>query len=141
MDHASIFRADWAACFAGHSPPYFFAEAPTPRRPGLLASGSFDGVCCAAGSAERVHAWLNDPSGSEQLAHVEFRDDGGGLPAGREVEIFDPYVTTKSATGGSGIGLSLSRKLAASALGGTLTARTHPDGGASFLLVFPVRAA
>lgn len=87
-----------------------------------------------------VRAWLADGAGSAPArVHVEFRDDGVGLPAGREGSVFDPYFTTKASSGGSGIGLPLSRKLAASALSGSLTARSAPNGGATFLLSFPAR--
>ena len=70
-------------------------------------------------------------------AVVEFADDGAGFAPGLEAGIFEDYYTTKAASGGSGLGLSLSRQLARAALGGELTARNAPGGGAVFTLRFP----
>lgn len=85
-----------------------------------------------------LRAWSQAGPDGALIANVEFRDDGNGLPAGRESEIFQPYFTTKASEGGSGIGLSLSRELAQLALGGELTASNAPEGGTVFLLSFPV---
>ncbi len=52
--------------------------------------------------------------------HVEVRDDGKGIPAGRVGELFEPFFTTKSL--GTGLGLFLSRSLLA-AQGAQLTYR------------------
>src|SRR3954447_23117559 len=66
-------------------------------------------------------------------ATIEVRDDGPGLPD--HADIFAPGVTTKPAGPvGRGLGLALVRR-AASALGGTVTARD--DGGAVFTVTLP----
>lgn len=51
---------------------------------------------------------------------VQVRDSGEGIPVGERVRIFRPFHTTKQ--GGSGVGLSLARRIA----------RAH--GGDVFLL-------
>jgi PAS domain S-box-containing protein len=65
-------------------------------------------------------------------------DDGPGIPPEALARIFEPFFTTKRASGGSGLGLSVSHGIAA-AHGGSLTAENRPQGGASFILKLPVR--
>jgi two-component system sensor histidine kinase HydH len=65
------------------------------------------------------------------------RDRGPGLPGGDPEKLFEPFFTTK--TRGTGLGLPVSRRIAR-LHGGTLTARTHPDGGAELALRIPEEA-
>jgi signal transduction histidine kinase len=65
---------------------------------------------------------------------IEVRDHGPGLPEGSDVQIFDPFVTTK--VRGTGLGLSIARRIAEQHHG-TLTGETHREGGAVFRLVLP----
>ncbi|MFO7654190.1 MAG: ATP-binding protein [Candidatus Krumholzibacteriia bacterium] len=67
---------------------------------------------------------------------IEVRDFGPGLPAGQEARIFDPFFTTR--TTGTGLGLAVARRIVEHH-GGTLTAATHPEGGAVFKLELPGR--
>ena len=60
-------------------------------------------------------------------------DDGPGILPDVLERIFVPFFTTKA--GGSGIGLSLSRQIMRRH-GGTLTAQSVPEGGATFSLHF-----
>jgi two-component system, NtrC family, sensor histidine kinase HydH len=69
-----------------------------------------------------------------RVLHIDVRDDGPGLPPGDPEKLFEPFFTTK--TRGTGLGLSVSRRIVR-LHGGTLTARTHPDGGAEFALRIP----
>jgi signal transduction histidine kinase len=50
--------------------------------------------------------------------------------------IFDPFYTTKFGQGGSGIGLSICRRIATSILDGDLVAHSVPDQGSTFTLTF-----
>ncbi|WP_309571834.1 HAMP domain-containing sensor histidine kinase, partial [Deinococcus sp.] len=61
------------------------------------------------------------------------RDSGPGLPPELGERIFDPFV---SGSGSSGLGLSVSRQIAAMH-GGTLRGANHPQGGAQFVLTLP----
>lgn len=61
------------------------------------------------------------------------RDSGPGLPAELGERIFEPFV---SGAGSSGLGLSVSRQIAA-LHGGQLTGGNHPQGGAQFILTLP----
>ncbi len=60
---------------------------------------------------------------------VSVRDMGPGVPAHILDSLFTPFATTKA--GGLGIGLTIVRSIV-DAHGGTIVARNHPDGGATF---------
>jgi two-component system sensor histidine kinase HydH len=66
---------------------------------------------------------------------LQVRDHGPGLAPGAEAQIFDPFVTTK--TRGTGLGLSIARRIAEQHRG-SLTGKTHPEGGAVFRLDIPL---
>ena len=51
--------------------------------------------------------------------------------------IFEPFYTTRRATGGTGLGLSVSLGIAESH-GGSLTASSEPDRGSTFTLSLPL---
>lgn len=59
---------------------------------------------------------------------VTIADNGGGIPAGDLDHVFDPYFTTKEGSGGTGIGLYLSKTLVERNLGGSLTVRNTGTG-------------
>ena len=62
------------------------------------------------------------------------RDHGPGLPAGDAARLFEPFHTTRAA--GVGLGLAVAHRLV-ELHGGTLAARTHPDGGAELTVRLP----
>lgn len=68
---------------------------------------------------------------------VLVRDDGTGVPDAVAATLFEPFVTTKDGTRGCGLGLSISRGIAQE-MGGSLTFRNHPDGGAEFTVDLPL---
>lgn len=53
-------------------------------------------------------------------------DNGGGIPPEALGRIFDPYYTTKS--GGTGIGLYMSKMLVEQSMNGTIAAENYQDG-------------
>ena len=63
-------------------------------------------------------------------------DNGEGIPADRLAQIFDPFFTTKKVGEGTGLGLSICYSIMES-LGGSVTARNHPEGGAEFTICLP----
>src|SRR5215831_577667 len=74
-------------------------------------------------------------------ARVWVEDQGPGIPHDDRVRVWEPYVRLKrdveSATGGSGIGLSVVRELVAMH-GGRARAESGPGGGARVVIEFPL---
>lgn len=71
------------------------------------------------------------------LIVLEVIDNGPGMAPQVLARAFDPFFTTRLGKGGSGLGLSVSQRIATSVLGGSLTARTQPGQGSRFTLTFP----
>ena len=70
------------------------------------------------------------------VARITLHDNGGGLPEDRIGQIFDPFFTTKKLGEGTGLGLSICYSIMES-LGGGITVRNHPEGGAEFTISLP----
>jgi C4-dicarboxylate-specific signal transduction histidine kinase len=74
---------------------------------------------------------------------VTITDNAGGIPDGSLERIFDLYFTTKESSGGTGIGLYMSRNIIVKNMGGKLSVR-NSDNGAQFRIeltnpdVFPI---
>lgn len=73
----------------------------------------------------------------QQSIHLEVLDNGRGMAPNVLAHIFDPFFTTTLGKGGSGLGLSICRRIATSVLGGGLTARSALGKGSCFTLSFP----
>ena len=70
---------------------------------------------------------------------VRVVDRGGGVPPDVRERIFEPFERFDPQSGvGTGLGLPVSRRLA-EVLGGSLTAEDTPGGGATFVLVLPMK--
>ena len=69
---------------------------------------------------------------------VELSDHGPGLPAGAEALVFDKfYRAAPGGTRGAGLGLAICRGIV-QAHGGTISAETRPQGGATFRITLPL---
>ena len=77
---------------------------------------------------------------SAEGVRVEVRDTGTGIPPDLLPRIFDPWVTTKEAGRGSGLGLSIAREVLA-AHGGTIAVKSEVGVGSTFTLTLPAAAA
>lgn len=64
-------------------------------------------------------------------------DSGSGIRADILPRLFEPFVTSKPAGAGLGLGLVISAQQVR-ALGGTLRAANRPEGGACFILELPL---
>jgi signal transduction histidine kinase len=71
-------------------------------------------------------------------AVIEVEDNGPGVPADQREKIFEPFVSTKGASG-NGLGLWISAEIARRH-GGSLTVHPANGGGALFRLALPLRA-
>ncbi|GAB3452836.1 DUF4118 domain-containing protein [Massilia terrae] len=71
--------------------------------------------------------------------HIVVDDNGPGLPAGQEEAIFEKFTRgeRESAKPGVGLGLAICRAIV-EAHGGTIFARTRPQGGAAFTFTLPL---
>ena len=69
-------------------------------------------------------------------ACIEVSDTGPGVPARLRDKIFEPFFTTRSSSGGTGLGLWLSRGIIEEEMG-TLTYSTTSEGGAAFRVSLP----
>ncbi|GMU87707.1 MAG: hypothetical protein AMXMBFR48_29480 [Ignavibacteriales bacterium] len=75
----------------------------------------------------------------EDGAMLEIRDNGSGIKPEDMPKIFEPFFTTKSGSGGTGLGLSLSRTILQS-LGWGIRVNSIPGNGASVIIDFPPEA-
>ncbi len=71
------------------------------------------------------------------LAVVELRDSGPGIPAEIINRVFDPFFTTRAVGSGMGMGLSICHTILDSHRG-TIRVENHPDGGAHFTIELPL---
>jgi signal transduction histidine kinase len=71
---------------------------------------------------------------------LEVADDGPGVPAELQELIFEPFFTTKAPAEGTGLGLAVSREIAA-LHGGALELEQRGDRGAVFVLTLPAGMA
>jgi signal transduction histidine kinase len=67
---------------------------------------------------------------------LDVEDTGGGVAPELVAHIFDPWVTTKPAGKGSGLGLSIAKQVV-HAHGGTITLDNRPSRGAIFTIDLP----
>ena len=74
-------------------------------------------------------------------AIIRVRDNGPGIPKGKEKAIFSKYTRLGEGdqrNAGTGLGLAICQGLMET-LGGEVKAENHAGGGAVFLLVFPAK--
>ena len=91
-----------------------------------LLLNAFDAVETSEDRAVRLSV-IND----EKHLRIVVADSGDGLTEEVLAHLFEPFYTTKSSGQGLGLGLVISRMIAAE-LGGRLEAANHPGGGAEF---------
>ncbi len=88
----------------------------------------------AAPSSVRTPSPERPENGAGQTLLLIIRDHGPGLPVGEERRVFEKfYRAAGSPAGGTGLGLAIARGFV-QAMGGKITARNHPEGGAEFVI-------
>lgn len=75
---------------------------------------------------------------SDGGVELEVEDTGGGIASDARARIFQPFFTTKSESGGTGLGLAVCRAVM-ERHGGSIRLRESRSGGTRFVAVFPVR--
>jgi two-component system sensor histidine kinase KdpD len=115
---------------------------------GDILVGRFDSVHAVRALTNLIeNAAKYSPPGAPIDLTVERRDDrleirvedrGGGIPEDARERIFEPFVRLAGShgAGGSGLGLSIARRLA-EAQGGALRYSPRPGGGSTFTLELP----
>jgi PAS domain S-box-containing protein len=76
---------------------------------------------------------------SDAVVGLRVKDNGTGIPLDIQHRVFEPFFTTKEVGSGSGLGLSIIRRLMEE-LGGTLHMSSIPGQGTSFELCFQIAA-
>lgn len=66
--------------------------------------------------------------------HISVEDNVGGIPMDKIAKVFDPYFSTKSTLGGSGIGLYMSKEIIQKSFLGSITVKNSTHG-AMFTLI------
>jgi signal transduction histidine kinase len=96
-------------------------------------------VTVSCGTAEQAPT-STALSGGGPWAFIRVADTGVGIPADQQASVFEPFVQAKSgltrAKGGTGLGLTISRRLAR-LMGGDLTLASMSGEGATFTLWLP----
>lgn len=72
-------------------------------------------------------------------ARIRVDDDGPGIAPGALARVFDPFFTTRGASGGTGLGLAAVQTIVA-AHRGTVDVVSPADGGTTFTVLLPVAA-
>ncbi len=86
-------------------------------------------------------SWLpTGHEGSRGRVAIRVRDDGPGIPEQVLPRLFQPYFTTKAASGGTGLGLYIAYDMV-NRHGGRLWAENNRHGGACFTVQLPVAPA
>lgn len=76
----------------------------------------------------------------EPVVIAEVRDTGPGIPEAHLAKIFDPFFTTKPTGVGTGLGLSVVRKIL-EFHNAAIDVRNHPEGGAQVTVIFKLDTA
>jgi two-component system NtrC family sensor kinase len=74
---------------------------------------------------------------TEQL-HLEYSDNGNGIPEANLSKIFEPFFTTYRAHGGSGLGMYICYNAVTTQLRGTITCESRIGNGVVFQIDYPV---
>ncbi len=72
------------------------------------------------------------------LIEIAIIDNGAGIASEIEGRIFEPFITTKKIGQGTGLGLSVARRIV-EAHDGTITVEPTPGGGTTFRIRLPAR--
>ncbi len=125
---ASSLAEDRFEIHADHAPPSWSLDA---RRMGQVLTNLLQNALQASPVDRRVKVFVTVEERS--LLYV-VRDHGEGIPPGENERLFEPFHTTR--TRGTGLGLAVARRMVA-LHGGSITASSHPKGGACFRVTIP----
>jgi signal transduction histidine kinase len=141
-DLGDILRRHADACAAGFA---VTPDLPPALPPLAVPEPALDAIVGAlidnarqAGAQQIAFAAKVDPGSG--MASILVTDDGPGIAPSDRARVFEPFFTTRRASGGSGLGLPIVLSLVAAA-GGTLRleeGEADGHGGARFMLELPI---
>lgn len=70
---------------------------------------------------------------------IKFSDNGPGIPANHQDQIFETFFTTKPAGIGTGLGLAISRQIVIEKHGGQLSCNSEVGQGTTFMITLPIQ--
>ena len=88
----------------------------------------------------RLESWLAAAGRPPEMLQLVVADSGPGVADEDRERIFDPFFTTKEPGKGTGLGLAIVARLV-DEMGGTIWVRAAREGGAAFVLLFPLAGA
>jgi two-component system NtrC family sensor kinase len=88
----------------------------------------------------RAAAWVARTDRPDGVLQVVIADSGPGVAAEDEERVFEPFFSTKRAGNGTGLGLAIVLRIAEN-LGGTVWVQRAREGGAAFVLLFPLHSS
>lgn len=97
-----------------------------------LVTNAVDALKATKKPRLEIHAWVK-----KSAIHLAVKDNGPGIPAAVQSQIFEPFVT-HGKSGGTGLGMAIVRNIV-TAHGGTITFETGPKKGTTFLVSVPHR--
>jgi signal transduction histidine kinase len=90
----------------------------------------------AAGRGGHVRLAVRTAGGDAGTVEILVEDDGCGIRPEDLGKIFEPFYTTKSESGGSGLGLTIARRIVEEH-GGTIRVTSAPGTGSTFAIAIP----
>ncbi|OQX16571.1 MAG: hypothetical protein BWK76_11415 [Desulfobulbaceae bacterium A2] len=94
---------------------------------------------CVGAATEDEPQRLNRQEGRKPYLRISVQDSGPGISPQDLPQIFTPCFTTKAKSGGTGLGLFVSKWLVEQ-MQGLITVTTAPDSGCCFEVLFPAIA-
>jgi len=92
------------------------------------------------GDTLRVAAEMGMSDGGNPAIRVVVSDTGCGIPPENLARVFEPFFTTRAASGGTGLGLAIARRIAREH-GGSIRLESEPGHGTRAIVELPVGAA
>ncbi|WP_448556253.1 sensor histidine kinase [Thalassotalea montiporae] len=77
-----------------------------------------------------------DISYQQERIYIDYRDNGHGVKPEALPYLFEPFYTTKSSEGGTGLGTHIVHSLVTDTLNGVIRAESEPDQGLAFHIEF-----
>jgi len=99
-----------------------------------LVTNAIEALHATPNPRVEIKAWVK-----KSVFYLAVKDNGPGIPAAIQSQIFEPFVTHGKSKG-TGLGMAIVRNIV-TAHGGAITFETAPGQGASFLVSLPQKSA